>query len=521
METNSHRDDDHSARNTPAVNRRAFLSTMGAAGALAAASASGSESGAPDEQALFGAEREIQERAKRGAAQRAIKRASHANGKNLIVIIADTWRTDHLGTYGNSRAKTPNLDALASQGVVFENMYADGLPTIPARRVYHTGKSIVPGARWIPLPAGDVTMAQILKPHGYSTGLIADVYHYFKPDMNLHVGFDQWQWIRGQESDPYLGGPHKNFQPKQHMPPELWNPTYDQQMRQYMMNTQYWKGEDDHFSAQTVRTACQWLDNNTANSPFMLWIELFSPHEPWDPPERFAKMYREDYGFERFLFGYGVQSGQHKPDFGPFMPVIRDLYRAEVSYVDHCIGRLLEKVEALKLLDDTVIVFTTDHGTHLGELGYVQKQAALLNRCVMHLPLIIRHPDRNTAGKRVSALTSAEDLAPTCCRLLGIDDQDQMTGANMWSLVTGERDKLRDRTYTQFGNFGSVRDKNWHYFQHVKGKLRGAGPALYDLQKDPDELTNVLSQHPEIARELASHLADRFGGKIPDALARS
>jgi len=232
-------------------------------------------------------------------------------------------------------------------------------------------------------------------------------------------------------------------------------------------------------------------------------------------------MYREDYGYDRFLFGYCVQSGAHKPDFKPFLPVIRDLYRAEVTYVDHCIGRLLEKIEALKLLDDTVVVFTTDHGTHLGELGYVQKQPALLNRCVMHLPLIIRHPDRKTAGKRIPALTSAVDLAPTCCRLLGIDDQTQMNGANMWSLVTGERDQLRDRTYTQFGNFGSVRDLKWHYFQHVKGKSRGAGPALYDLQKDPAELTNVLDQHPEIARELAGRLAERFGGGIPAVLPKS
>lgn len=518
MAAKSPSENNQPAQRKSGVSRRTFLSALGASGALAATSASGSEADQPNEQALFGREREILERRKRGAAQRAIKQTSRANGMNLIVVIADTWRTDHLGAYGNSRAKTPHLDHLASQGVLFENMYGDGLPTIPARRVYHTGKSIVPGARWIPLPADDVTMAQILKKHGYWTGLVADVYHYFKPDMNLHVGFDTWQWIRGQESDPYLGGPREAFQPKQHMPPELWNPAYDKQMRQYMMNTQYWKGEDDHFSAQTVRTACHWLDQNATNSPFMLWVELFSPHEPWDPPKRFANMYRDDYGYERFLFGYGVQSGKHKPDFEPFLPTIRDLYRAEVTYVDYCIGRLLEKIESLKLLDDTVIVFTTDHGTHLGELGYVQKQPALLNRCVMHLPLIIRHPDNNVAGKRIAALTSAMDLAPTCCQLLGIDDQIQMNGANMWSLVTGQNDKLRDRTYTQFGSFGSVRDLNWHYFQNVQGKFRGAGPCLYDLRKDPGEATNVLSQNVEVAREMAEHLADRFGGKLPAVL---
>ena len=123
------------------------------------------------------------------------------------------------------------------------------------------------------------------------------------------------------------------------------------------------------------------------NKPFMLWVEIFDPHEPWDAPPRFQKMYRDDYGFKRFLFGYGFR---HEPqdrqgvDIPRYLPVLRDLYAAEVSYVDHCIGRLLEAMEKMELLDDTIVVFTTDHGTHLGEQGYMQKQPALLNSLVMH-----------------------------------------------------------------------------------------------------------------------------------------
>ena len=73
--------------------------------------------------------------------------------------------------------------------------------------MYHTGKSVIPGAAWIPHPAGQVNMAQILAAHGFWTGLVCDVYHYFAANMNLHAGFNTWQWIRGQESDAYLGGP--------------------------------------------------------------------------------------------------------------------------------------------------------------------------------------------------------------------------------------------------------------------------------------------------------------------------
>jgi len=511
-------------RSGGSIDRRGFLGRvgLGAAGAAAYAGSShaahGAETSSQPSAELPPDQRELQERGVRNRAARAIKRTAKPNGLNLVVVIADTFRLDHLGAYGATRAKTPCLDQMASESVVFENAFADGLPTIPCRRCYHTGKSVVPGAAWIPHPAEDVNMAQILGAHGFWTGLICDVYHYFKPDMNLHAGFDTWEWIRGHESDPYLGGPKEQFQPKDHMPPDLWNPGYDNAMRTYMMNSQYWETEDDYMAAQTVSRALKWLERNSTNKPFMLWVEMFDPHEPWDAPPRFQKMYRDDYGYERFLFGYGVQGGGHKPDFTPHLPVIRDLYAAEVSYVDHQMGRFMESLDKMKLLDDTIVVFTTDHGTHLGELGYVQKQPALLNSLVMHLPLFIRHPDRTTAGKRVGELVSAIDFAPTFCHMLGIDDQDQMDGQNTWSLVTGDADQLNDRVYTQFGAFASVRDKSWHYFQHIRGNNRGAGPCLYDLEQDPGETKNVIEAHADIAGAMRANLADRLGQKLPNVV---
>jgi len=511
-------------RNRDNLNRRGFLSRLGlgAAGAAAyAGSAQGQEPAkppAPPAVEVAPDQHELDERGVRSRAARAIRRNARPNGLNLVVVIADTLRRDHLGAYGATRIKTPCLDALANQSVVFDNAFADGLPTIPCRRVYHTGKSVLPGAAWIPHPAGTVNLAQILGRHGFWTGLVSDVYHYFKPDMNLHMGFDTWQWIRGQETDPYLGGPKEQFQPKEHMPPELWNPGYDRNMRTYMMNSQHWEKDDDYLAGQTVSAAVEWLRRNATNRPFMLWVEMFDPHEPWDAPPRFQKMYRDDYGFERFLFGYGVQGGGHKPDFTPHLPVIRDLYAAEVSYVDYCMGRLMAAMEKMKLLDDTIVVFTTAHGTHLGELGYVQKQAALLNSLVMHLPLMVRHPERSTAGRRVTELVSAIDFAPTFCHMLGVDDQEQMDGQNAWPLVTGRAGPLNDRVFTQFGSFASVRDAKYHYFQHVRGNYRGAGPCLYDLEKDPGQTENVLDVHADRAAAMRGQLAERLKQELPEAL---
>jgi len=122
------------------------------------------------------------------------------NGLNLIVIIADTFRTDHVGAYGARKAKTPSLDRLASEGVVFENTYADALPTIPCRRVWHAGRSLLQekGNWWRPMDPQDVTLAEILSKAGMRTGLVVDSYHYFKPGMNFHQGFDSFHWIRGR-----------------------------------------------------------------------------------------------------------------------------------------------------------------------------------------------------------------------------------------------------------------------------------------------------------------------------------
>ena len=145
------------------LDRRNFLSRLGLGAAGAAAYAGASQAGEPATPAaeITPDQHEMQERAARGRAARAIKRKAKSNGLNLVFVCVDTLRLDHLGAYGPTRAKTPCLDELAKQSVVFENAFADGLPTIPCRRVYHTGKSVIPGAAWIPHPAGAVVLPQL------------------------------------------------------------------------------------------------------------------------------------------------------------------------------------------------------------------------------------------------------------------------------------------------------------------------------------------------------------------------
>jgi arylsulfatase A-like enzyme len=250
------------------------------------------------------------------------------------------------------------------------------------------------------------------------------------------------------------------------------------------------------------------LEQNKDNhGPFMLFIDMFDPHEPWDAPPRFQKMYRDKYPRQRYIFGYGVDPEDVRQDD---IPILIDLYSAEVSFTDHCIGQLIEQVKRLGLWDNTIIAFSTDHGTHLGEQGCIQKQAKLLNSCVARVPLIIRHPDDSLGGKRISGLTSHLDFMPTFLHLLGVEGYTDTDGRNMWDLVTGKKSEIHAHVITGYSNFGSVHNLKWHYFQNVWADDPGLGPALHDLEKDAGEETNVVEHHPQIVAEMKTLLQQAF-----------
>lgn len=443
---------------------------------------------------------------------------------NLIVLVSDTFRADHIGCFGNERIKTPCLDRLASEGTAFTNVYADGLPTIPERRVLFTGNSIIPSREhggWRPLSPDDVTLPNILRENGYTTSFFTDVYHYFKPGMNFHEGFNAWEWIRGQENDPYRSGPRNSVDPRHHMPEHLWHDgkqthrmfeSCDERMRQYLMNTIGRENEEDYHCARTLRAAMTWLEQNMNNPPFMMFVDIFDPHEPWDAPPRFQNMYHDSIPFERYLFGYGMDFRDIRPED---YDILRALYAAEVTFVDMWIGRFCDRLEELGLRDNTIIFFTTDHGTHLGEEGCFTKTAGLLNSCIARLPLIIRHPEPGFRGARIDTLASSTDYMPTLLDMLGIDNTYDTDGTSLFGLMKGETGTIHERVFTEFGPFAAVHTDDWHYFQHTQGDDQGKGPALYDLQTDPDETRNVADTHEETVEKMRGYLEEKLGYSLP------
>lgn len=446
---------------------------------------------------------------------------------NILWIVADTLRWDYVGCYGNDWIKTPNLDKLAGQSTLFLDAYAEGLPTLPARRAMMTGRPISP-ARYIPQPSEaiinygwhplfdqDVTAAEWLKDHGYTTAFITDVYHMMKPGKNFHRGFDCWRWIRGQEDDRYAlrdRGQVADLLRQMGTEPEAVQA--DHWIIQHLMNRKDWKSDTDTSVAQVMTTAADWLSHYTLAKPFFMWVDCFDPHEPWDPPAEDARLYYPDYEeqLQAILRPSNVDGlTQHE------MACIKAAYAGEVTLVDRWIGHLLDALSECGRAGDTLIVFTSDHGTMMGEQGQLGKgETRLRNQCTK-VPLLIRHPDGQGSGQQVSGFVQHTDILPTVLGIAGLDVPDRVLGKNVWPFDRDDEELHRESIFIGWSRYCSLRASKWNLIMPMM-ELREDEELvreLYDLENDPEELNNVIGDYPEVARELADLANDYIERQAP------
>jgi len=485
------------------LSRRALLGTM--AGATGAAGALGRSSVAAFAEAADGQE-------------------PAGEKLNLIFIVVDTLGTHWLGCYGNPHIRTPNLDALAAKSAVFEDAYPEALPTLPVRRALYTGRRIFPGylvlqhddpvriRGWHQLYTEDVTLAETLRAAEYTTGLVTDVYHQFKPGKNFNRGFYSWRYIRGQEGDRLESGPRKaidltRYLHRSQLKRIRWDvsamalPSVRPGVLQYLMNRREWKTEDDWLASRVFHQAGRWLENNKDEQPFYLHIESFSPHEYWDPPDEYYRMYmKSNYNGPRLIAPPSTTA--------PLSPVevehVRALYAGYVTFVDSRIGKFLDKVESLGLMRNTVIVFVTDHGTMMGEQGQIHKGETRIRTQVTHVPLMVYHPRRPWPGRRIKGFALHTDVMPTILEILGVKAPRRVMGESLVSAIEAGRVSGRPEIITGWGEHGAVRTPEWCYL----GRWSPGRPfhQLYDVRRDPNELHNVAEAHPSVVKALQSKL---------------
>ncbi len=368
---------------------------------------------------------------------------------NILVVVSDTTRIDFLGPYGNSWIKTPNLDRLAKESALFERAHPECLPTIPTRRTLHSGRRAFPfrdykaipwdnvvQPGWQPMSPDEDVVAEALARAGYHNGFVSDVPHYFVPGNNFTRGFHQWDYVRGNAEDHYRSTATVDRKKLQ----ERYGSGLPR-AAQHVANLGGFEPDEMAFATpRTFRSAMQFLEENRSNTkPFYLYVDTFHPHETWEAPAKYYKLYRDPKytGKTYITLPYGTLF-QH-PQVEPALVDVKAHYSGLVTMVDHWLGQLLAKLKELGKDKDTLVIYLSDHGTNFGDnlekvLG---KPSGAMYPGTMNVPLLVRHPEGKGAGMRFRELVYSLDVPATVCAVAGTKPNEGVGGQNLLALLEG------------------------------------------------------------------------------------
>lgn len=522
--------------------------------------------------------------------------------KNVITLMFDTLSWMFVGAYGNDWIKTPNMDRLAREGVLFEQSYTEGLPTIPCRRAMMTGRYTLPFSAWVPLAPEDTTIADLCWGYPIDKALIFDNPQIHLPKFGYVRGWDKVHFTRGHEGDDYFyaDDPLYHMDSRNHFDEktleEYGNRVGEgsvnhmlKEVNNYLKQMQNWKQPEDRYVFRTIRKAISYIENADRNKQFMLWIDSFDPHEPWGGPSVFMNEpcpYNPDYeGKHEFHPMPEVSTGLYTEEQ---LHHIRMLYAEMVTQCDTALGELMDAIKRLGLEDETLIMMVSDHGSPQGEgkwgHGIIRKARPWPYQELAHTPMLLRAPGVK-AGQKIKSFVQSCDIAPTMLDWLGVEIPDSMQGKSLLPMVRGEVEKVRDFAIAGYHGYSwAIYTEEWSYIHwltdlestnnhrqdffingldtsHLSEKAEkfylgsmneDRGPTkddestqalkekakaynhtldgkdqwtctpgskaelperdeLYYTPKDPYQLTNVINEHPEVAKELLEKLKAFMG----------
>ena len=409
------------------------------------------------------------------------RRQPRGEGPNLLIVSIDTVRADHVSCYGYERETTPNIDELARQGHRFDSAYTTVPTTLPAHASLFT--SLYPSQLSVrrngeKVPAGVVTLAQILQSSGFTTaGFVSAI------PMDGRYGLG-----RGFQTYVDVGGDERREIP----------------------------AED------TLSKATRWL-NRHGNDQFFLFVHFYDPHTWYHAPERFRRKLGAPEGQE-------PPARQFVPNPEEFTPErveeIVAAYDAEIAYADWAVGELLRKLARMGLEDNTIVVVLSDHGESLDELltryDYVFDHGEFLYAHQLEIPLIIRTPEEISQGEGIvhGVSVSILDVMPTILDILQIDPPESMEGRSLLPMLRGEpafqepifseRRAYQDPPKPYLADAGySVIEGQWHIISSGSEAIE-----LYNLLDDPGEFSNLGGEHEKV-EALRSELRQWVGQLKP------
>ena len=365
--------------------------------------------------------------------------------RNAIVVLLDSMNRHMLGCYGGVEFDTPNLDRFAKRSVRFTRHYAGSLPCMPARHDILCGALDFLWKPWGSIELWEEAITYHLRAAGVTTMLVSDHPHLFETGgENYHTDFHAWDYVRGQEGDPW----RLVRDPSAVGAPEIPEAQPGPFPRPYDLSRSWFREEADFPGPKTMTAAAQWLDHNAGqHERFLLFIDEFDPHEPFDTPEPWASRYDADWDEARLIwppYAVGpILRGELSERAGR---QVRANYGSGLSMIDHWFGKLLDTIDARGLADDTAIIVCTDHGHYLGEetvdgKDIWGKPSVQLYETLVHTPLLVAWPGRE-AGT-CDALTTNVDLHATLEDLFGVESAHRTHGRSLVPLIEGRATSIR------------------------------------------------------------------------------
>ncbi len=370
-------------------------------------------------------------------------RAGKAVSPPIVLISIDTLRSDRLPAYGYEGVETPAIDRLAADGVLFERAYSHVNVTLPSHASIFTG--LLPSQHGVRDNAGYrldeavPTLAAELNRHGYATGGFVSSY-VLRAGTGIGRGFEVYDDGVGFETGRQLG-------------------------------------QIQRAGTETLAAAMDWV-NEVADEPFFLFLHLYEPHAPYEPPPPFAGRYGNPYD-------------------------------GEVAAADAVVGELIQRLEELGVYEDALVVLLSDHGEGLMDHGEMD-HLILIYREVLQVPLIVKLPQGERAGERIAANAQLSDVAPAIYSVLGLEPPAELAGVDLLGLNdlrAGESprqivsESVYPRIHFGWSELASIVEGDLHF-------IESPDPELFRLSEDPRERNNVIQEERAAARRFRAVLAE-------------
>ncbi len=476
---------------------------------------------------------------------------------NILWLCTDQQRFDSLGGYGNPYVETPNLDRLAAEGVQFDHAYAQSPVCTPSRASFLTGRyprttrarqngqSIPPDERLVP---------RILADAGYTCGLVG----------KLHVGAAHPRPDRPVEQRIEDG--YSWFDWSHQPPPNAAQATMDWPLNSYSNwlrargvefdrtphpesgEVQFGVAEEDQHTTWCAETAGRFVETMAGFSqPWLLSVNLYDPHHPFDPPKELIDRYVElldELPLPAYVEGEldtkpEVQRWHHEGSYQGARSiafpgrsdrehrVMRAAYWAMIDLIDRQLGRILDTLDRTGQRDNTIVIFHADHGELLGDHGLYLKGPYFYDPAV-RVPLIMNWPGGLPAGRRIDGLVELVDLAPTLLELTGADPEPGMQGRSLLPMINDPSGEPagRDDVYAEYYNACQDHHGERAYVTMVRtaehkiivqhGAGGGVGGELYDLVEDPGEVVNRWDDPAYLTAKVAmlQRMVDRMARTV-------